>query len=71
MDRRGRCFDNIFIERLWRSVKYEGVYLCDYADPHEAEGRLGRYFSFYNHQRRHQGLGGATPYLVHAGQVTC
>ena len=71
MDGRGRCFDNIFIERLWRSVKYEEVYLCDYADLHEAEGRLGRYFDFYNHERRHQGLGGAIPYLVHAGEALC
>ncbi len=71
MDGRGRCFDNIFIERLWRSVKYEEVYLCDYADLHEAEGRLGRYFEFYNYERRHQGLGKATPYLVHAGEASC
>ena len=71
MDGRGRCFDNIFIERLWRSVKYEEVYLYDYSDLHEAHGRLVRYFDFYNHERRHQGLGGATPYLVHAGQVSC
>ena len=71
MDGRGRCFDNIFIERLWRSVKYEEVYLYDYADLHEAEVRLGRYFDFYNHERRHQGLGGATPHLVHAGEALC
>jgi len=71
MDGRGRCFDNIFIERLWRSVKYEEVYLCDYADLHDAEGRLGRYFDFYNYERRHQGLGRATPYLIHAGEVPC
>jgi putative transposase len=71
MDGRGRCFDNIFIERLWRSVKYEEVYLHDYADLHEAEGRLGWYFNFYNHERRHQGIGKATPYLVHAGDASC
>lgn len=71
MDGRGRCFDNIFIERLWRSVKYEEVYLYDYADLHEAERRLGWYFDFYNHERRHQGLGGATPYLVHTGKALC
>ena len=64
MDGRGRCFDNIFIERLWRSVKYEEVYLRDYADLHEAQARLARYFDFYNHERRHQGLGGATPRLM-------
>ena len=71
MDGRGRCFDNIFIERLWRSVKYEEVYLYDYADLHEAHDRLARYFDFYNHDRRHQGLGGATPYLVLAGESVC
>jgi len=71
MDGRGRCFDNIFIERLWRSVKYEEVYLYDYADLHQAEHRLERYFNFYNHERRHQGLGGATPYHVYTGQTTC
>lgn len=71
MDGRGRCFDNIFIERLWRSVKYEEVYLYDYADLREARSRLGQYFDFYNHERRHQGLGRATPYLIHAGEVRC
>ena len=71
MDGRGRCFGNIFIERLWRSVKYEEVYLCDYADLHQAQDRLGRYFDFYNHQRRHQGLVRAPPYFVHAGQASC
>jgi len=69
MDGRGRCFDNIFIERLWRTVKYEEVYLYDYADLHEAEDRLGRYFDFYNHERRHQGLGGSTPSGAYAGQA--
>jgi len=68
---RGRCFDNIFIERLWRSVKYEEVYLYDYGDLREARDRLGRYFDFYNHQRHHQGLGRTTPHLVHAGAVSC
>ncbi len=67
MDGRGRCFDNIFIERLWRSVKYEEVYLYDYADLHEAEARLRRYFAFYNDERPHQGLGRATPYAVYTG----
>ena len=71
MDGRGRCFDNIFIERLWRSVKYEEVYLYDYSDLHDAQRRLQGYFDFYNHERRHQGLGGATPYLIHAGGVLC
>lgn len=67
MDGRGRCFDNIFIERLWRSAKYEEIYLFDYTDLHEAERRLDRYFAFYNHRRPHQGLGGATPHQVYTG----
>jgi len=71
MDGRGRCFDNIFIERLWRSVKYEEVYLFDYADLREARSRLTRYFDFYNHQRRHQGLGGMTPHQAHTEAVLC
>ena len=71
MDGRGRCFDNIFIERLWRSVKYEEVYLCDYGDLHEAERRLGQYFDFYNHERRHQGLGGVIPYFAYTGVPVC
>ena len=70
MDGRGRCFDNIFIERLWRSVKYEEVYLCDYTDLHEAETRLGRYFAFYNHERRHQGLDDNTPHNVYTGKTS-
>lgn len=71
MDGRGRCFDNIFIERLWRSVKYEEVYLNDYADLNEAEGRLAWYFDFYNHQRRHQGLAKERPCAVYAGALSC
>ena len=56
MDGRGRALDNLFVERLWRSVKYEEVYLRDYADGMEARQSLGRYFRFYNTERRHQGL---------------
>jgi putative transposase len=56
MDGRGRAFDNIFVERLWRSVKYEEVYLHDYATPREAWCGLERYFEFYNYQRLHQSL---------------
>ena len=56
MDGRGRAFDNIFIERLWRTVKYEEVYLYDYADGNEARDRLEKYFLFYNHQWRHSSL---------------
>lgn len=56
MDAKGRAFDNIFIERLWRSVKYEEVYLKDYATVKEAKAGLGCYFNFYNFARHHQHL---------------
>ena len=56
MDGRGRAYDNIFVERLWRSVKYEEVYLHDYRDPQEAWLGLDHYFGFYNHERLHQSL---------------
>lgn len=65
MDGRGRCRDNIFTERLWRSVKYEEVYLTEYANPREARHGLGRYFPFYNHERPHQALGYLTPAAVY------
>lgn len=61
MDGRGRCFDNIFIERLWRSLKYEEVYLRDYALVPEARTGIGNWFRFYNHERPHQSLGYRTP----------
>ena len=61
MDGRGRVMDNIFIERLWRSVKYEEIYLRDYADGLEAHRGLDRYFRFYNTERQHQSLGNRTP----------
>lgn len=69
MDGRGRCLDNIFIERLWRSLKYEEVYLRDYRAVSEAREGIGRYLQFYNHQRLHQSLGYRTPAAVHAGQA--
>ena len=65
MDGRGRCFDNIMIERLWRSVKYEEVYLKEYTSVRDCRDALRRYFEFYNHQRRHQGLGRRTPWDVY------
>jgi putative transposase len=65
MDGRGRAYDNIFIERLWRSVKYEEVYLHDYQTPAEARLGLGRYFTFYNQQRPHQALDHRTPAEVY------
>ena len=67
MDGRGRVTDNIFIERLWRSVKYEEVYLHDYFDGIEARDRLSRYFRFYNTERMHQSLGNQTPSSVYFG----
>jgi putative transposase len=65
MDGRGRALDNVFTERLWRSVKYEEVYLHDYASPRQARAGLTRYFQFYNHERPHQALGYQTPAEVH------
>lgn len=61
MDGKGRWIDNIFIERLWRSVKYEDVYLRAYASGSEARQCLTRYFAFYNARRVHESLGYATP----------
>lgn len=68
MDGKGRALDNIFTERLWRSVKYEEVYLHDYAHPRQARQGLGRYFPFYNHQRPHQALNYRTPAEVYFAQ---
>jgi len=65
MDGRGRARDNIFTERLWRSVKYEEVYLHDYTSPKEAAQNLSRYIQFYNHQRPHQSLDYKTPAMVY------
>jgi putative transposase len=64
MDGRGRCFDNIFVERLWRTVKQEEVYLKEYEDVWEAEESLKRYFHFYNFERPHQWLMYQTPFEV-------
>jgi len=65
MDGKGRACDNIFTERLWRSVKYEEVYLKDYTTPKEARRSLAAYFDFYNHRRRHQALDDQTPASVY------
>ena len=67
MDGRGRAFDNIFTERLWRSVKYEDIYLKDYEVCREVREGLEKYFSFYNNRRCHQSLEYKTPYEVHFG----
>ena len=66
MDGRGRALDNIFVERLWRSVKYEDVYLKGYANPMELMIGLTEYFVFYNDERPHQSLGNRTPTEVYA-----
>jgi putative transposase len=65
MDGRGRALDNVFVERLWRSVKFEEVYLKAYETPGEARLGLGRYFGFYNQERPHQALGYRTPAEVY------
>jgi len=65
MDGRGRVFDNIFIERLWRTVKYEDIYLRNYSAVIELEQGLDRYFQFYNNERPHQSLGYKTPAQIY------
>ena len=65
MDGKGRWIDHVFVERLWRSVKYEEVYLKAYDTVAEAKRSLGRYFTFYNTQRRHQSLNDQTPDTVY------
>ena len=73
MDGKGRVFDNIFVERLWRTVKYEEVYLKEYVTPREAEKSLDRYFHFYNEERLHQALDYKTParlYVVGQTKIT-
>ena len=69
MDGRGRALDNVFVERLWRTVKYEDIYIQGYEDVPELRRGLGRYFVFYNHARLHQALGYRTPAAVHAMPV--
>ena len=61
MDGRGRALDNAFIERLWRSVKYEDIYIRDYADGNALRRGLAEYFQFYNFERRHSGIANQTP----------
>ncbi len=68
MDGRGRCLDNVFVERLWRSVKYEDVYLRGYESVPELERGLRAYFAFYNTERPHQSLDYRTPAEVHSGR---
>jgi len=66
MDSKGRALDNIFTERLWRTVKYEEVYLHDYTSPREARHQLNNYFDFYNQKRLHQSLDYHTPAEVYS-----
>lgn len=65
MDGKGRCMDNIFTERLWRTVKYEDIYLKSYRDINEARKGLQEYFTFYNQKRKHQSLNYQTPQQVY------
>jgi len=69
MDGKGRAFDNIFIERLWRSLKYDEVYLNDYQNVWEAIKEINTYFHIYNNERLHQSLGYSTPAEVHYGNI--
>jgi len=67
MDGRGRCLDNVFVERLWRTVKYEDIYLYRYEGVRELRQGLQRYFPFYNEERLHQSLDYRTPAAVYRG----
>ena len=67
MDGRGRVLDNIMIERLWRSLKYEDIYLRSYEDGLALRAGLATYFNYYNHHRFHQSLNYLTPAQVHHG----
>src|SRR5581483_4147342 len=68
MDGRGRALDNVFVERLWRSVKYEDIYIRGYETVPELHRGLGQYFGFYNNERLHQSLGYKTPAAVYRGE---
>jgi putative transposase len=70
MDGRGRWMDNVFIERLWRSLKYEDIYLKGYSDGHEAKAGIARWIEFYNFQRPHQALENRAPMAVWRTGVT-
>jgi putative transposase len=68
MDGKGRYLDHIWVERFWRTLKYEEVYLNEYANPYEAWQRIHAYIEYFNHQRPHSSLGHATPAEVYQGQ---
>jgi putative transposase len=67
MDGRGRALDNVFVERLWRSVKYDDIYIRGYETVPELHRGMGRYFGFYNEERLHQSLDDRTPAAVYRG----
>ena len=69
MDGKGRCIDNIFVERLWRSLKYEEIYLNAYDDLAQARTAIESYMDFFNHRRQHQALGYQTPDAIYAGHL--
>lgn len=70
MDGRGRALDNVFVERLWRSVKYECIYLNEYSSVNSLHQGLSDYFRFYNYERIHQSLNYKTPEKIHFGKKT-
>jgi len=70
MDGKGRCFDNIFVERFWRTIKYEDIYINGYETMEELEAGLKKYFYFYNFERRHSSLDGKTPVEAYLGVKT-
>ena len=69
MDGKGRWLDNVFVERLWRSVKYECVYLYEWTTVADLRDALSEYFLFYNYQRPHQSLNKLTPHMIHSGSI--
>ncbi|MGX1101313.1 putative transposase [Amorphus sp. MBR-141] len=69
MDGKGRCLDNVFIERLWRSMKYECVYLHAWETGSQAKAGIGRWITFYNHQRPHAAHGGQPPAMVYFSSI--
>ncbi len=71
MDGKGRYMDNIFVERLWRSLKYEEVYLNAYTSVAEAKAGIGSWLHFYNEERQHQSLGYRTPRQVYEAECRC
>lgn len=70
MDGKGRCLDNVFVERLWRSLKYEEVYLNPYDGPREARAGIGRYFGYFNNERPHRALGYRTPMEMYSESLS-